>query len=325
MTTVHYPLLPVTEKDLPHILQKLQVLIVNTETTGALQTALQHLYAHQSLTVGYMHCPPSALGAIIELCIEANVVVIVAGDPYFYSTNEAFSASLITPTLTTESNNLYQQLLGHPLLDLFSIIGYQLYLSDPKSLDQLNQRYFETLRLGALRDNLNVAEPLLRESQQVYIDMNAVRSSDAPECIRQQPNGMYAEEICQLARYAGITNCSYLINVSGYAGNLTASSPTMQLVAQVIWHLLSGIAGRRKEEILFYEQNPDLKKIIVNMDDQQQLSFLNSQTSHRWWMKIPLKNDSNRWVSCLYDDYQCACRQEVPARWIWFYQKFQLK
>ena len=318
---MRFPLHTITEKELSTVLQTLKVLIINTERNNSLQEALQNLYAHRNLKVGYINCSKKSLGAIIELCVEAKVVSIVAGTAYCFSPNEPFSASLIGNTVNMEKDNMCQQLLKNPQLDLFSIIGLQLYLSSPEALKELHQCYFETLRLGALRDDIAKAEPLLRESHQCYFDMNVVRYSDAPECTQHTPNGMYAEEICQLARYAGNDNL-YYANISGYCGNLPPTSQTLQIVAQVIWHLVEGISSRRKEDLRNYEQNADLEKIIVNMDDKQNLLFLRSQISTRWWMKIPLNNGLYRWISCLYDDYQCACRHEVPGRWLWFYQKF---
>ena len=64
----------------------------------------------------------------------------------------------------------------------------------------------ELMRIGDVRKDIHLTEPLFRDSDVAIFDISAVRQSDAPGTICPSPNGFYGEEICLLARYAGISD-----------------------------------------------------------------------------------------------------------------------
>ena len=53
---------------------------------------------------------------------------------------------------------------------------------------------------------------------------------------------------------------------------------------------------------------------------ENDIVFIKSLKSNRWWMKMPVELSKNRYMSqhlmpCSYKDYQQACTNEVPDRW----------
>ncbi|MBN2857059.1 MAG: arginase family protein, partial [Candidatus Delongbacteria bacterium] len=87
----------------------------------------------------------------------------------------------------------------------FINIGYQTYLNDQQVLNRFLKRKSELVRIGDVRKAVHLTEPLFRDSDVAVFDISAVRQSDAPGTISPSPNGFYGEEICLLARYAGIS------------------------------------------------------------------------------------------------------------------------
>ena len=62
----------------------------------------------------------------------------------------------------------------------YSNIGYQTYLVPQSSISMMTKLYFDTYRLGQIRDNIAEAEPVIRHADMLSFDMNAIKHSDAP-------------------------------------------------------------------------------------------------------------------------------------------------
>ena len=62
-----------------------------------------------------------------------------------------------------------------------------------------------TVRI-VVRGNFREVEPSFRDSDFVSFDLGAIRNSDCRGNIYPSPNGLYAEEACQLSRFAGLSD-----------------------------------------------------------------------------------------------------------------------
>jgi arginase family enzyme len=95
---------------------------------------------------------------------------------------------------------------GGDQLFALNVIGYQGYLVDSRHLDVLSARNYELSRLGFVRGAMSEIEPTLRDSHLISLDMGCIKQSDSPGVVYPSPNGFYSEEICQLARYSGVSS-----------------------------------------------------------------------------------------------------------------------
>ncbi|MDR1023818.1 MAG: hypothetical protein LBL94_11205 [Prevotellaceae bacterium] len=205
-------------------------------------------------------------------------------------------------------------------LETLNVLAYQSYLSSPADVQILGDRYCELMRLGAVRDGVRHAEPLLRDADVLCAGVNAVRWSDAPAAIDPSPNGLYAEEMCQLVRFSTFSDKLKTCYLGGF--NLVGDSrrQTAKLVAQIIWHVVDGFACRVGDDPAVPKT---CRKLQVEMGSKnQQLVFYQSKATDRWWMDIPVDGASkSRIIPCERDDYEKALRLEVPDRWLWLYKK----
>jgi formiminoglutamase len=214
-----------------------------------------------------------------------------------------------------------QKFLDEPLANLFniSLVGYQSYLVDAKQIDILTSRHHEALRLGFVRGNLREVEPTFRDSDFVSFDVGAIRHSDCPGNIFPSPNGLYAEEACQLARFSGLSDKTSCFGVFEYNPALDNSYQSAHLSAQLIWHFIEAF-GQRKDEDPTNSKN--FKKFIVDSSTPgTEMVFYKSMQSDNWWMEIPISNQESYpngkvMVACSYNDYVTASKQELPERWI---------
>ena len=221
---------------------------------------------------------------------------------------------------------------GNKLFDL-AVLGYQNYFVSPAMCETMRSLGFEMYRVGDIRADLSEAEPALRNADIVSLDMASVRNSDAPGAIDSTPNGFRAEEICKLARYAGMSQRLQMFGLfnihPGDSDNLSNNYHiTEHLAAQILWHLIDGFYSRINDTGDF--KSPEyLTYDISNMEEGYQLRFYKNRKSARWWMSIPiLKTDKSKvneyMIPCSFNDYKQATTGEIPEKWMSAFKKFNI-
>ncbi len=219
------------------------------------------------------------------------------------------------------------QLLTHRPCYLFnhSNIGCQAPLVSTLELDLFDKLYFDVCRLGEFNSDFKKAEPYLRNADILSLDLQSIRSSDFRGKHYTSPNGFYAEQICQITKYAGISDklTSFGIFNLFPEGN---QSSTDQLIAQIIWYFIDGVSQRKGDFPIGSKK--EYTKFSVNLDDfQEELVFYKSNKSERWWLEVPyppqegVKFERHHLVPCDHMDYEKAMKNEVPNLWWRTYQK----
>lgn len=223
--------------------------------------------------------------------------------------------------------NWLTHIIGHTPNYLFnySLIGFQQYLSNTNQIKALQDFHFDLLRLGQIRNNIGMTEPVLRNADFFSFDISALRSSDCSGAFKSGPNGLYAEEACQIIRYAGLSNKISSGLVSGWKSNLNDSN-TSKLIAQLIWHFIEGLSNRIPDGKIGNESEYTVYK-VSSAEVEEEIVFFKNNRNGRWWMNVPSHNRSHgkpiryHMVPCNYDDYQQAMKGEIPDTWWNTYQK----
>jgi arginase family enzyme len=234
------------------------------------------------------------------------------GDPQEAITNEAWLGKIILH----QPNFLFN----------YSNVGYQTYLVDQASLEMMNRLYFDVYRLGQVRDNIEEAEPILRQADMLTFDLSAIKHADAPAHAESNPNGLYAEEACQMMRYAGMNDKLSSIGLYELNPAHDMRGKTAHLAAQMIWCFVEGYCSRKSD--FPNRTNPDYTRFHVFLHDEKyEINFYKSKKSDRWWMEIPyppqkdLRFERHTIIPCSYRDYESAVNNEIPDRWWQTYQK----
>lgn len=201
----------------------------------------------------------------------------------------------------------------------FSNIGYQTYFTGQEGIELMRKLYFDACRLGQIRTDISEGEPVLRNADLVTVDISAIRQSDAPGNAMASPNGFYGEEICQLMLYAGVSDKLSALGIYEYNPRLDRDFQTAHLIAQMIWYFIEGVGNRKSDMPSVNATHFITYRVAVeNLSDE--ITFLKSRKSDRWWMRLPLDQRRSRYqrhhmLPCSYRDYQQACNNEVPDRW----------
>jgi len=248
-----------------------------------------------------------------------RIINIVAIDRQFDLGNEEttiHSQSYLKRIIVQQPNYLFN----------FSNIGYQSYYVDQHTVKLMENLFFDVQRLGLVRANLHDVEPTIRNADLMSFDIGAIRAADAPGHEQAGPNGFTGDEVCQIARYAGLSEKLSAIGFFEYNPAFDPRGLTAHLIAQMIWYFLDGLYNRKDEDPSL---NADdfIKYYVPVSSADDGIIFYRSKKSDRWWMEIGTKHNlkpeyrRHNIIPCSLRDYNTASENDIPDRWWKAYQK----
>jgi len=290
----------------------------------------------------YPHDTDAGVKTVVKSLLDRNIVVLILGGSQEltfanYSAYEILETTVNLAVIDSavdlgefrddlSPENFLSKIVLHDPSYLFnlSVLGYQTYHNDPASLNLMEKLFFDAHRLGQLKSDIKLTEPLLRNADVISFDMDAVSSGYSPASLN--PNGFTGEQICQIARYAGMSDKASSIGFYNYSPGLDTRGTSAELLAQMVWCTLDGLSYRQKEYPLINKNNFVEYKVHMP-DNQEEIVFYKSQRTDKWWMKVPYaggiegKLGRHHLVPCNYAEYELATQGELPDMWWRTYQK----
>ncbi|MES2479823.1 MAG: formimidoylglutamase [Bacteroidota bacterium] len=268
----------------------------------------------------------AALRVVLQELHQAGKIVIILGGSHdltlqqyevFKQAEQIINASVVDMLVdldetesTTSSSFLMEMLTGSPnFINHYNHIGFQSYFVNPVMLETLDKIRFDFFRLGRVKEHIEDMEPVLRNSHLLSFDMNAVKYSDAPMNKMGSPNGLAGDEACLLTRFAGMSSALSSFGIYGFDERKDKDNMTAILAAQMIWYFVDGFFLRKNEASLS-DKNEFVEYHLQFTGND--IMFLKSKRSNRWWMQLP---DGN-FEPCSYSDYLLASENEIPERWL---------
>lgn len=223
---------------------------------------------------------------------------------------------------TTSQNYLHKIVMENPNnLFNYSNIGFQTFFNSQEEINLIEKLHFDAYRLGEITSDLTIVEPILRDADIVSIDLGAIRKSDAPANSNAVPNGFFGDQICSIARYAGISKKISSFGIYEFNAKFDERGQTAHLIAQIVWYFMEGYNYRISEYP--FESKKKYKKYIVLIENET-INFYKSNKSERWWMEITYRNNKSKkstLIPCTYQDYLTANNQVYPERWLKTFRK----
>lgn len=227
------------------------------------------------------------------------------------------SRSYLTKIITEQPNYLFN----------YTNIGYQTFFVDQESIELMKNLFFDTYRLGLIKADIEEVEPIVRNCDVMSFDVSAIRHSDSPGNKNASPNGFFADEACQITRFAGLSDKMSCIGFFENNPKVDKNNSTSHIVAQMMWYFIEGYSNRLNE-LNIRHKSGYLKYTVSLKNDEYEIVFYKSQRSERWWMEVPFpiadpkKVERRMLVPCSYNDYLTAMKDEMPDRWWQTHNKY---
>lgn len=204
-------------------------------------------------------------------------------------------------------------------------IGLQAPYAAASEIDLFEKLYFDSCRLGEFNADKRKAEPHLRNADVLSLDLTAIRAAEIQSDWYTAPNGFFADQICQIAKYAGISDKLTAFGLFNYYPD-DQGNRISYIIAEIIWYFIDGIVNRKGDFPIGSKK--EYLKFTVKLDDfKDAIVFYKSNKSDRWWMEVPyppqkgVQYERHHLVPCEADDYDRAMKNEMPDLWWKTYQK----
>jgi arginase family enzyme len=251
--------------------------------------------------------------------LSVGICEAFKGDKYFsFSTVDAFLDVKRAKEPFDSINYLSRLFLNQPQLFQFNLIGFQGHYLASENFNKMKS-VSNHIRLGNLRDNIALVEPVLRNTDFLSFDINSIKHSDAPGSMRITPNGLRSEEACRLAKYAGLSDRLKVFGLFDVVTENDRNNLTVKLASQLIWYFLEGFLNRDNENPDANENNI-MYQVEVDSVDKPIVFFKNTITN-RWWMQIETTEKSKLHFACSEKEYEQASNNEIPELWFNYIQK----
>jgi len=289
-----------------------------------------------------------ALKSVVEELVKENILPIIIGGGQdltyaqylgYQNLERKIELAIIDARFDLDQENAEnvslnsRSYVNHIILHqpdyLFNLnaIAYQTYLVSKESINMYDKLFFNATRVGMIAGKMDQSEPLIRAADLISFDIGAIRASEAPGNANAMPNGLYGDEACQLARYAGMSDKCSSIGFYEFNPTFDPMEQTAMLVSQMIWCFIDGYYNRKQDTPLYPKSSYIIYRTTLE-NEAHELVFVKSKKSDRWWIQVPYfgsKSVNERYylVPCRYEDYQLAVSGEMPDLWWKTHQKLQ--
>lgn len=284
----------------------------------ALEELLQWAAVNQ-ITPLFLNVPSELEYTIAKFYFDGKVSHYVALDstfPFRFEEHEFVHNRCLEKLLAQE---------GNPLGYHYVQLGHQDYLTSVETQQQLSEKVGELVRLGAVRQRLQEMEPYFRHADILSVDANVLKYSECPAQQEIMPNGLYGQEFCQLLHYGGHSINLKSVMLRGLQFGECDRLSARQL-AQSIWLLMQAFGARIWETPTIHD--PLFKRFTVTIENSpHSLHFYKSDRTNRWWFEFPANNKEHpsTFIACTYNDYLQASENQIPERWLQWFERLSAK
>lgn len=244
-----------------------------------------------------------------------------------FSTLKNIDLSFVSAKIPILEGELLHKICIHEPSNLFNInvFAHQGHLVPEACLETLSKMNFEQCRLGQLKSKPEQIEPLLRNSDFVLFDINALKHSDAPGKYFSYPSGLDAELACKIAWYAGISDQTKSFGIFEVNPELDQRNQTAIVAAEILWYLMDGFFGRKNDHPNLH--NDFVKYRCYFEDKMPDVVFYKSKITNRWWMEVNVENRKakqviSKLIPCSYDEYVETSKGNFPDLYLKAMQKW---
>jgi hypothetical protein len=259
------------------------------------------------------------LELLFQELVKKNLNVIILGSvpDQVLSIIESYRDAFINIAFVEKKgDNFFNSALQDMIKDSHYInkvklLCYQTHLLHNNKFENL--RINQTMRLGEFRNNFKQAEPLVRDIDLMFFNLDSIRYSEIPGIKNTSPSGLTSEEACQIMRYLGMNSKNKMIGFLGYEPKYDFHIQGAMLISQMIWYFMEGMDQRIIEDV---SNNINIQTFMVDLNDYNlTLKFVQSKKTGRWWVEIPLNDGKESYfMPCSEEDFDKARNNDLSYR-----------
>jgi hypothetical protein len=202
-------------------------------------------------------------------------------------------------------SNKYEQKIGD--CEINSNIGFQRNIGTNK--EGLLNEYLDlnSFSLGELNEKLIQCEPVLRQVQQIFIDLNCLKLSETLDTEISLPTGLTIEQLCRILRFSCGSNHLSVVyfNFNNFKKHHTNN---FTVTAILMWYLCEALEDFEKiklneSEITYF--------VVESKQTKNNLIFSFDKNTDQWNVRY---TNSDHSLPCIYSDYQSVFNGEIPVR-----------
>lgn len=205
-----------------------------------------------------------------------------------------------------------------------NILGIQTHFLPSAIIKSFYDRKFNLTRLGKIKSNIQNCEPMLRDTDTLAVNISALKYSEAPAQADASSSGLFCEEMCQLMRYAGMSEKMTAVGIYGLLADKDTDGVTAKSIAQMVWYFLNGFHLRCNDYPISTDNMSEYITDIRGYD--WRFTFWKSNKTGRWWIQVPTSSRKHlkrhRLIPCTYEDYTQAVNGEISEHLLNAFERF---
>lgn len=214
----------------------------------------------------------------------------------------------VPPNEASISDSWTMQVQNNPTHTL-DLMAYQRHLVYEDKLAQSKQLARKLISLGELNNNIQLSEPILRETNVFSFNSCALKQSICLDHSNPNPSGLNLNQACQQIRYVGMNEHRQFIHIFGLSDDITPNQTAAHSLAQMIWYFLEGFVNSKADYPL---KKSNLISYVVDIKHtKDHLTFWKSKNSGRWWVEFPGNSSNQPLIPCTKDDFETCASGEI--------------
>lgn len=290
-----------------------KALDISKNVRKSMENFRNHFRNIQIVDLGNVINDEDHLDAILLELSKQNIIPILIG----------FDSSFANKYATENNGNIHFVCNNLPHIDSSDLqnknyIGYQRHIVSLEEINEVDQNSMNSLSLGRLRGNINNIEPNLRDTETLCLNLNVVRTSDAPNSIGSLPAGLTAEELCQIMKFVGTSNKLTSVFLDAEIKDKDAIQES-NVLALAFWYLLEGFHMKINDHP---SVSNDFSGYIINGSTTQDIEFIRHNISQKWWIMLTDDHGQKHYLPCSNDEYTQTIADEIPDRILKFLHNY---
>jgi len=269
-------------------------LIGSNVSTSAIWQSLISSYAHTDINLRKSGYTAINFNELL-LKSDGDIKIFLSDDMQLIKANQNQETAFISPSLDKLEEIIEVE------NDTISVLAVQKHLCKADSYQQYINQKFNFLRLSDINRDVSLVEVLLRNAENIYFDLDAIKLGELGEINIGSICGLSMMEACQMMKYIGSLSHLKNLQLHSVKYEIETDKRYYECISLLIWYFLEGMTLKSKPST---SGVPVKKEYVVYPENEElPLFFYNEFDTQKWWCRTNPNSDP---IACSPVDYELA-------------------